>query len=260
MAWPELLKRETTQFADNPANAATMKLANDAIAAGDKAATAINSYGADWAKVAAAPVAALMAVSSSDLDGPFDTMKEVKAAQAALLEATKAAPAGSILSAAFGGGLTPDALKSVRAMAKDREALTRLIAEATGAVKQRSPGRTGGVQVHHPLDRQGDGGSGQGRRHPRHRRHAGQRRREGRTREDRSGDGLRPSGAPRGAPARLPERVAPLDAERASEPRLTAVRAVRPTETACASLRVKIRAATTQRYRPPAGRGGSDFR
>lgn len=85
----ELLKRETTQFAVNPANAATMKLVNEATAAGEKAATVIGSYGADWNKVAAAPVAALLAVSSSDLDGPFDTMKEVKAAQAALLEATK---------------------------------------------------------------------------------------------------------------------------------------------------------------------------
>ena len=100
----------------------------------------IGSYGADWNKVAAAPVAALLAVSSSDLDGPIDTMKEVKAAQAALLEATKAAPAGSVLAAAFGGGLTESALKSVHAMAKDRDALTRLIADATAAVKQRSPG------------------------------------------------------------------------------------------------------------------------
>lgn len=134
------LKHETTQFTSDPGHAATMKLVNEARAAGDKAATVIGSYGADWSKVAAAPVAALLAVSSSDLDGPFDTMKEVKAAQAALLEAAKTAPAGSALSAAFGGGLTQDALKSVRDLAKDRDALTRLIAEATAAVKQRSPG------------------------------------------------------------------------------------------------------------------------
>ena len=136
----ELLKRETGQFTANPANAATMKLVNEAMAAGDKAAAVIGAYGADWNKVAVAPVAALLAVSSSDLDGPFDTMKEVKAAQAALLAATQAAPAGSVLAAAFGGGLTESALKSVREMAKDRDALTRLIADATAAVKQRSPG------------------------------------------------------------------------------------------------------------------------
>jgi hypothetical protein len=136
----DLLKRETTQFASDPANAATMKRVNDAIAAGDKAQAVIGSYGAHWSKVAAAPVAALMAVTSSDLDGPFDTMKEVKAAQAALLEATKAAPDGSVLAAAFGGGLTQDALKSVREMTRDRDALVRLIADATAAVKQRSPG------------------------------------------------------------------------------------------------------------------------
>jgi hypothetical protein len=139
----EMLKRETAQFTGNPANAATTKLVDEAIAAGDKAATLINSYGADWNKVAAAPVAAMMLVASSDLDGPFDTMKEVKAAQTAVLEGIKTAPAGSLLGAAFGGGLTESALKSVRDMAKDRDALTRLIADATAAVKQRSPGEVG---------------------------------------------------------------------------------------------------------------------
>jgi hypothetical protein len=134
-----LLKRETTQFADNPANAATMKLVNEALSAGDKATAAIGSYGASWAKVEAAPVAALMAVASSDLDGPVDSVKEFKAAQAAMLEAIKAAPAGSILGAALGSGLTPEALKSVRTMASDRDALTRLIADAMAAVKQYSP-------------------------------------------------------------------------------------------------------------------------
>jgi hypothetical protein len=44
-----------------------------------------------------------------------------------------------VLAAAFGGGLTETALKSVREMAKDRDALMRLIAEAMTAVKQRSP-------------------------------------------------------------------------------------------------------------------------
>jgi hypothetical protein len=135
-----LLKSQTTQFAGDPGNAGTMKLVNEAMAAGDKATKLIGSYGADWNKVAAAPVAALMAVSTADLDGPLDTIKEFKAAQAALLEATKAAPVGSLVAAACGGGLTESALKSVREMVKDRDSLTRLIADATAAVKQRSPG------------------------------------------------------------------------------------------------------------------------
>jgi hypothetical protein len=135
-----LLKRETDAFAGNPANAGTLTLMKDAMAAGDRATATINAYGADWSKVAAAPAAALMLVSSSDLDGPFDTMKEVKAAQGALLDATRAAPAGSLIAAAFGGGLTQSALTSLRDQAKSRDALTQLIAEATAAVKQRSPG------------------------------------------------------------------------------------------------------------------------
>jgi hypothetical protein len=135
-----MLKQETDAFAGNPANAGTLTLLKDAMNAGDRATATINAYGADWSKVAAAPAAALMLVSSSDLDGPIDTMKEVKAAQAALMEATRAAPAGSLIAAAFGGGLTQAALTSVREQARSREALTQVIAEATTAVKQRSPG------------------------------------------------------------------------------------------------------------------------
>jgi hypothetical protein len=57
-----------------------------------------------------------------------------------MLEARMAAPHGGPLADAFGGGLTQDALKSVREMTRDRDALVRLIADATAAVKQRSPG------------------------------------------------------------------------------------------------------------------------
>ena len=180
----ELLKRETAQFSGNPANAATMKLVNEAVAAGDKAATVISSYGADWNKVAAAPVAALMAVSSSDLDGPFDTMKEIKAAQAALLEATKAAPPGSVLAAAFGGGLTESALKSVREMAKDRDSLTRMIADATAAVKQRSPGELDAFKTAIRSIGQATAEAAKEGGFLGIRRHAGQRRRKGGARED----------------------------------------------------------------------------
>jgi hypothetical protein len=135
-----MLQKENAAITADPAKQDMLALVSTAMAAGDKAASTINAYGADWSKVAAAPVAAMLAVSSSDLDGPFDTMKEVKAAQAALFEAARAAPASSVMAAAFGGGLTESALKSVRQMAKEPGALTRLIADATAAVKQRSPG------------------------------------------------------------------------------------------------------------------------
>lgn len=135
----DMLKRETAQFNDNPANAATVRTINEALAAGDKATGLINAYGADWTKIAAAPAAALMAVSSADMDGPIDTMKEVKAAQAAAFAATQAAPAGSLIAAAFGGGVTQSSIVALREQAKDRESLTRLIADATAAVKRHSP-------------------------------------------------------------------------------------------------------------------------
>ena len=135
-----MLSRETADYKANPANKESLALVNTAIAAGDQAATIIKGYGEDWTKVAAAPVAALLAVSTADLDGPFDTIKEIKAAQAASLEIAKSAPAGSLLSAALGGGLTKSALTSVKEMAKNPDSLIRLIADATASVKKRSPG------------------------------------------------------------------------------------------------------------------------
>jgi hypothetical protein len=135
-----MLTRETAELRADPARASALALVDSAVAAGEQATATIRAYGSEWTKVAAAPAAALFAVSSSDLSGPFDTMKEVKAAQAALLEATRGAAAGSVMSAAFGGGLNEGALRSVREMAKDRAALTQAIAGATAAVKQHSPG------------------------------------------------------------------------------------------------------------------------
>ena len=134
-----VLNKQSADFANDPANKATMALVNDANAAGEKAAAQIASYGADWPKVAGGPAAALLLVAASDLSGPFDTIKEVKAADAALRESVKGAPAASVMSAAFGGGLTESALKSVKALAKDKEALLRMITESTAAFATRSP-------------------------------------------------------------------------------------------------------------------------
>jgi hypothetical protein len=134
-----MLSKQNSDFANDPANKPTMALVKEATAAGEKAEAEIASYGADWPKVAGGPVAALLLVAASDLSGPFDTIKEVKAADTALRESVSSAPATSAMSAAFGGGLTESALKSVKALAKDKEALLRMITEGTAAFASRSP-------------------------------------------------------------------------------------------------------------------------
>lgn len=133
-----MLTKENTEFADNPANEATMTLVKDAMAAGDKAKAIVASYGDSWNKVAGAPAAALLLVSSSDLSGPIGTMNEVKAAEAALLEAANSAPTSPLLGAAFGGGLQ-SALGLVKHLAKDHDALLGVISDASDAVAQKSP-------------------------------------------------------------------------------------------------------------------------
>lgn len=134
-----MLSKQSADFANDPTNKPTMALVNEATAAGDKAAAQIASYGADWSKVAGGPAAALLLVAASDLSGPFDTIKEVKAADAALRQSVSDAPAASVMSAAFGGGLTESAFKSVKELAKDKDALLRMITEGTAAFASRSP-------------------------------------------------------------------------------------------------------------------------
>jgi hypothetical protein len=134
-----MLRKQTADFANDPANKETMALVNEANAVGEKAAAQIAAYGEDWSKVAAGPAAALLLVATSDLSGPVGAIKEFKAADAALRQSISGAPATSVMSAAFGGGLTETALKSVRELAKDKDALLRMITEGAAAFASRSP-------------------------------------------------------------------------------------------------------------------------
>jgi hypothetical protein len=96
------LAEQKQAFFDNPANAESAALVRSALAAGDKAAAQIQGYGADWAKVQAAPAAALMMVATADLSGPLGSIKEVQAASKAMGDATRSADPASLIGAAFG--------------------------------------------------------------------------------------------------------------------------------------------------------------
>jgi hypothetical protein len=134
------LKRESDEFAANPANKATMELVNAARANGEKADALVKSYGADWAKVSAGPAAALLLIASGDLSGPLGSIKEAKAAGEKLLELAGSAAPDSLMSAAFAGGITQEMLGQLRSVAPGKDKLIDVIKDGIAAVQARSPG------------------------------------------------------------------------------------------------------------------------
>lgn len=134
-----LLSSEHKAIAADPSNAATMALANAAIDAGDTAAAAIAMYGNDWTNVSLAPAAATMLVAGSDLSGPLGAIKEVKAAGAVLLAASKAAAPASVISAAFGGGLSAEMVGKLHELSLTKERLMDIIVTGARAVAANSP-------------------------------------------------------------------------------------------------------------------------
>ncbi|GAB2593500.1 hypothetical protein GCM10027034_27980 [Ramlibacter solisilvae] len=134
-----MLGQESSAFASNPANKETLALVSSAVASGDKATATIASYGDSWKHVAAGPAAALFMVSTSDLSGPVGSVKEVQAAGKVLLDAAGKADPASVLSAAFGGGLTTDMASQVKALAPTKDKLIDIIKAGAAAVAAKSP-------------------------------------------------------------------------------------------------------------------------
>ena len=135
-----LVAKEQAAYTANPANAEALALVKAATQAGDQAAAQIGAYGADWAKVSLGPLAATMLVTGSDLSGPIDSMKEVKAANQAMVDAATAAGSSSVLAAALGGGIDIGTVKQLRELAPDKDKLLALVKAGATAVAQRSPG------------------------------------------------------------------------------------------------------------------------
>jgi hypothetical protein len=133
------LVAEKQAFFDNPANAEAASLVRSALAAGDKAATAIHGYGAEWSRVQAAPAAALMLVATSDLSGPVGSIKEVQAATKALAAAAHKADPASLLGAAFGSGIDTDMMKQVRELAPTKDKLVDIVRAGAASVAAKDP-------------------------------------------------------------------------------------------------------------------------
>jgi len=135
-----LLSKEQAQVAADPARSESLALMAAATQAGNHAAATIASYGADWAKVTSAPLAALFAVSASDLSGPLGSIKEAQAAGKALHDAAGRADAASMLAAAFGGGLNADMVQQLKTLAPTKDKLIEIIRSGAAAVAAKSPG------------------------------------------------------------------------------------------------------------------------
>ena len=135
-----MLGKERDDFVADPANKSAMELVEAAREAGDKADALIQSYGADWAKVAAGPAAALFMVASADPSGPIGSMKEVRAVSDKLLDIAKNAEPTSVLGAAFGNGMTADMLRQLKSVAPSKDDLLGAISGAATAVSAKSPG------------------------------------------------------------------------------------------------------------------------
>lgn len=133
------LAQEKQAYFDNPANAENVSLVRAAVSAGDKAATTIHGYGAEWSRVQAAPAAALMMVATSDLSGPVGSIKEVQAATKALAGAAHKAEPNSLLAAAFGSGIDTDMLKQVRELAPTKDKLLDIVKAGAASVASKSP-------------------------------------------------------------------------------------------------------------------------
>jgi hypothetical protein len=134
-----MLAHEHDAFASNPANKGTVALVTSAIASGDQAAATIAAYGESWKHVAAGPAAALFMVATSDLSGPIGSVKEAQAAGKAMLDAASKAEPTSVLASAFGGGLTMDMARQVKALAPSKDKLIEIVKAGAAAVAAKSP-------------------------------------------------------------------------------------------------------------------------
>jgi hypothetical protein len=134
-----MLEKEHDEYTANPANKATLEMVDAARAAGNEADALIQSYGADWTKVAAGPVAALFMVASADPSGPIGSVKEVGAVGEKLLDIAKNAEPTSVLCTAFGNGLTVDMVRQLKSVAPSKDDLLGVITGAAAAVSAKSP-------------------------------------------------------------------------------------------------------------------------
>jgi hypothetical protein len=124
----------------DPANKETAGLVFSALAASDKANALREMFDeAEWLKVRNGPLTALYHVATSSPSGPVGLAKEFTAAADAVAQATKTAPATSLIGTAFGTGLAQDQLMQLAKEHPEGKTLLDGLHESIGIVARKSP-------------------------------------------------------------------------------------------------------------------------
>lgn len=136
----DMVRNENEAFMKNPANKETAGVVFEALAASDKANALREMFDeSEWLKVRSGPLHALYHVAIATPSGPVGLTKEFTAAADSVAEATKAAPATSLIGTVFASGLVQDQLLQ---LAKDRPATRTLLDglhESIAIVARKSP-------------------------------------------------------------------------------------------------------------------------
>lgn len=136
----DMLQAENKAYVDNPANQASLALINEATAAGEQAAALRGKFSdADWRKVRMAPIAAMYLVAKASPSKGSGAAKELAAAAGAVGETVKGVSPTSLISTAFGGGLTGDELDILKKDAPSDDSILKSLGAAKAAVAAQSP-------------------------------------------------------------------------------------------------------------------------
>lgn len=135
-----MLKTESDDFTNNPANKELSGFIDSALQAGDQAAALRNSFSdAEWMKVRAAPMAAVYLVGTASPSSGAGAVNELAAAAGAVNDAVNAASPTSLIGAGFGGGMTKAELDRLAADAPPHDQILSVIHDGLALVKQKSP-------------------------------------------------------------------------------------------------------------------------
>jgi hypothetical protein len=133
------LRTESDAFLNDPANAEVAGVVKSALKAGDEAAALRATFSdSEWMKVRMAPMAAAYLVVTASPSGGAGQAQELAAAIGAVGDAIKNVSPTSLISTAFGGGLTQEELDVLHKDAPPRERILGTIRDGLATVKAKS--------------------------------------------------------------------------------------------------------------------------
>jgi hypothetical protein len=136
----DLLQQQNDEYMRDPAHHATVGMISAALIASDKANAVRDVFDqAEWSKIRSAPLAALYHVATSAPSGPVGQAKEFNATADAVAQAARAAPAGSVIAAAFNSALSAEDLDRFREQHTDGDDVLGQIRNSIEIVMRKRP-------------------------------------------------------------------------------------------------------------------------